>query len=126
MDINEKRELAHTNRTKYLKPPTIKQLSSFIKQLGVTDTQFERFFGIPYNMITQVRSGAKNLPAAYWHIVYEKVVPTYGDGFKNNTQVKPLIKEKELTVGLTQQSAEKDHQEVSSPPDDPIVSRLII
>ena len=42
---------------------------------------FEKFYGIPFNTITQIKAGTKRLGSAYWHIIYERIKPAYGVGF---------------------------------------------
>lgn len=76
-----KRALGEQNKTKYAQPPSWEQIDSFIKELGMTMYHFEKFYGITYNHLTQVKSGVKRLGSAYWHIIYERIKPTYGAGF---------------------------------------------
>lgn len=77
MAVREQRELADANRRKYLKAPTISEIENFIKELKINAAQFERFFGIPDNTIPQIKNGYKRLPARFWHIIYEKIIPAY-------------------------------------------------
>lgn len=69
------------NLETYLKEPEIEQIMAFINELGVSMTRFERFYGIPIGTIRQVKCGNTPLSPKYWHIIYEKVVPTYGVGY---------------------------------------------
>ncbi len=66
---------------KYALPPKWEQIESLINEFGMSYCQFERFFGLNYNLICQIKSGAKRLPPHAWHFVYEKVKPAYGVGF---------------------------------------------
>lgn len=75
-------DISTANRIKYLKPPPIELIEEFIKELGVSDRQFERFYSIPFSTVHKVRAGERDLPAAYWEIVYKKILPTYGIGFQ--------------------------------------------
>ncbi len=73
--------ITFANKSKYGAPPTWEQIYAFIKETGMSMYHFERFYGIPYNTLTQVKSGKRNLFSAYWHIIYEKIKPAYGVGF---------------------------------------------
>lgn len=93
------------NRKRYLKAPTVEQVNNFIEELGVSALQFERFYGIPDHTIPRIRVGTRDFPRKYWHIIYEKIVPTYGDGYakamslkkKVTKKKKPAIKKKVTT-----------------------------
>lgn len=84
------------NRKKYLKPPTKDQVLAFVKELGVSYAQFETFYGIAKGTIGLVSIGERDLPTAYWHIIYTKVKPAYGSGFLNSgvnkITTKPITK----------------------------------
>lgn len=73
--------LAKQNRLKYLKAPPLEQILEFVKELEVTEAQFERFYGIPAKTISQIKVGNTPLPAKFWHIVYEKIKPMYGAAY---------------------------------------------
>jgi hypothetical protein len=73
--------IAEVNRLNYGQPPSWEQIESLVNDMNMTYAQFERFYGIPYNQLTQIRTGAKKLPAYAWHFVYEKIKPAYGIGF---------------------------------------------
>lgn len=77
----DRKTLGDINRRKYAKAPSWEQIDAFIKELGMTPNHFERFYGIPYNTLTQVKSGKKNLGSPHWHIIYERIKPAYGVGF---------------------------------------------
>ena len=87
-----KDKVAEANSKKYLKAPSIEEISAFIDELGVTDLQFERFYEIPYRTMGKVRNGQVNFPTRYWHFVYEKVIPTYGLSVQGNVQNSPITK----------------------------------
>lgn len=80
------------NERKYLKSPTFQQVDEFVKELGVTYASFERYFGIAEGTIRKMKD-PRPLPARHWHIIYEKIVPTYGIGF-NNPEYDPKIYKK--------------------------------
>lgn len=106
---------ASDNKAKYLKPPSLQQIEAFVADLGVTCTQFEKFFGIATGTIKQIRlyentepkpQYERKLPAKFWHIIYEKIVPAYGSGFLEHPDKKiklPAInfKIKEVTKSVT-------------------------
>lgn len=62
----------HPNFYKWLKAPTIEQIDAVIKKAGVTQSQFERYYGIYPRAIAHVRCGASDLPAKYWHLFFEE------------------------------------------------------
>lgn len=80
------------NVKKYLRQPTVQEVDSFIKELGITDVQFERFYKIPPKTMARFRMGFRPFPKKYWHFVYEKIVPTYGIGYKNSVNSQVSIK----------------------------------
>lgn len=65
-------------RKKYLKAPSYDQIFGFIDELGVSYSQFERYYLIPYGVIRHVKRGVRNLPIKFWPIIYERIVPQYG------------------------------------------------
>lgn len=73
--------IAEVNKKKYVYPPSYDKIAEFIKELGVSNHHFEKFYGIPYNIIAQIKLGTKRLPPQYWHFVFEKIVPTIGPGY---------------------------------------------
>lgn len=77
----DKKQLGELNKKKYAKPPSWKEIDAFIKELGMNPSHFEKFYGIPFNTITQIKAGTKRLGSAYWHIIYERIKPAYGVGF---------------------------------------------
>ena len=74
-------EITIENKSKYKRPPTWDMVQSFADELGMDIMHFERFYGIPYSTLTQVKNGRKPLPIRYWHIFYERVTNKYGAGF---------------------------------------------
>jgi hypothetical protein len=68
---------AQANRKKYLKEPTIDEIMGFVNQVGAPVAAFERFFAIPADTVKKVKNGVRTLPAAYWHIFYDKIIPAY-------------------------------------------------
>lgn len=74
--------IAFENKSKYLKAPTFAQIREFMDELGIsTLTRFERFYGIPHSTLRMISYGGRELPAKFWHIIYEKIKPAYGVGF---------------------------------------------
>lgn len=84
-------EIAKANLNKYIYPPSWEKIDSLIKELGLSVCFFSRIYGVPFNTITQVKSGAKRLPPQYWHFFYEKIKPLTGSDYTKlmpNTQLK--------------------------------------
>lgn len=77
----DKKIQSKINTTKYGQPPTWEEIESFLAELHMNMYHWERFFGVPANVLTQVKSGTKPLPRYAWHFVYERIKPTYGAGF---------------------------------------------
>jgi len=73
-------------KQKYLKPPSHDEIFSFIDELGVTYTQFERYYSIPYSVIRSIKCGNRHLPVKFWPIIYERIVPQYGIEFLRATK----------------------------------------
>lgn len=67
--------ISNENRAKYLYAPTFEQIEEFRKLLKLSRPVFERFYGIPLETIKQIKSEKRNLPAKFWHIIYEKIEP---------------------------------------------------
>lgn len=104
---------AAKNRTIYLKAPPYDQVIEFIAELGVSQSQFERFFGIAKGTIKQIQVGNCQLPAKHWHIVYEKIKPAYGvghytiEGKNKSAEPEPAAPEKEIDLTLLNQLKNK-------------------
>lgn len=77
---------ANEIKQKYLKPPSHEEIFSFISELGVTYTQFERYYSIPYSVIRSIKCGNRHLPVKFWPIIYERIVPQYGIKFQRATK----------------------------------------
>lgn len=75
-------EIAYENQKKYGKPPTWEQIEELINEVGITKYHFEKFYGIPFNHLAKVKTGAKQLGRNYWHIFYEKIKMPFGVGFE--------------------------------------------
>jgi hypothetical protein len=71
---------------KYLKAPSLTEIDAFIKELGISDLQFERYYRMASRTIDKVRRGYRPLPRKYWHYIYEKSLPEYAIGYKLNTK----------------------------------------
>jgi hypothetical protein len=78
-------------KKKYLKQPSVESVIAFIKKLGVSYYQFERFYGMRNGAIKQFKGGFKPLPVKHWPIFYEHIVPQYG---VNSKPQKPKAKKK--------------------------------
>ena len=70
-------QIEYDNVHRYLKPPSLAEVDAFIKELGVSDSQFERFYRMPKKTISRIRAQQINLQKKYWHYIYEKIVPQY-------------------------------------------------
>ncbi len=79
------------NRRRYLQAPNIEQIDEFVSMCKVSYYRFEEFFGLPKGTIKVVKTGYMEMPLKYWHIFYEKVIPTYGVGVSSPTKV-PYVK----------------------------------
>ena len=99
-----KNVIANENLSKYLKPPDWKQIEEFIIELETNMYKFEKFYGIPFNTLTQVKAGTKRLPPKFWHFIYEKIKPNYGVGFisdytnENNKRQKGLFNKRQKGI----------------------------
>ena len=93
------KKIGEINRAKYAQPPSWEQINEFILESGMSMYHFERFYGIPFNTLTQIKSGYRKLSADFWHFIFEKIKPNYGAGFIDdynyrdvkNKPHKPLI-----------------------------------
>lgn len=85
-------DLTIENTSKYPCAPSWEVIESFIKEMGMSMYRFERFYGISYNTLTQVKSGKNTLAAKHWHIFYEKIKTPYGAGFVKEFEKKQLEK----------------------------------
>lgn len=65
-------------RSKYLKAPSPQEIREFIEKIGVSKSQFERYYDIPSGMMKKCANGHQPLPVKYWPIFYEGKVPSYG------------------------------------------------
>lgn len=97
--------IAEVNIKRYVSPPTWDLIHNFIQELGMSNHRFENFFGIPYNIIAQVKLGTKRLPPQYWHFVYERIVPEIGPGYVKYCQNNSIPKRipKTITKTITEQ-----------------------
>lgn len=99
-------------KEKYLKAPSPKEVSDFLKELGTNYSQFERFYDIPKGTIRHVINFRRELPVKFWPIVYEKKVPLYGIRYTKN-----LIKKENKALSThksTKQVQEVDIKRLSS------------
>lgn len=74
-------------REKYLKAPSFDEIFSFIDELGVNYSQFERFYSIPHSVIRSIKCGTRQLPVKFWPVIYERIVPQYGIKFQAATKL---------------------------------------
>lgn len=89
--MSEKKYIAVINKKKYLEAPSWHKIEEFIAELGVSYHHFERFYGLSYHTLTQVKAGTRRLPSRYWHFIYEKIKPTYGSGFYENNTIPNIV-----------------------------------
>jgi len=61
----------HPNIKRWLKAPTIEQIDLVVKASGVSELQFERYYGIYPGCIKKVRFGGYRLPVQHWHLFLE-------------------------------------------------------
>jgi hypothetical protein len=80
--------IALINESKYAQAPSWGQIEELINEMGMEMYHFERFYGIPFNTLTQVKAGKRNLGSCYWHYIYEKIKPAYGAGFLDDSTKK--------------------------------------
>lgn len=104
---------AEVNKKKYLYPPTWERIEEFINELGISYHHFERFYGLSYHTLTQVKAGTRDLPSRYWHFIFEKIIPNYGAGFiENNNLTKSVTnsvtKRIPKTITCSNESASHD------------------
>jgi len=59
------------NNIKYLKAPSIDLIESVVKKFKVSESQFERFFGISKGTIKYVRMNLREMPSKFWHLFYD-------------------------------------------------------
>lgn len=86
---------------KYLKPPTIEQIFSFVEEVGVKYSDFENFYGMHKGVLKNVKCGNKPLPRKDWWIFYERVVPKYGVyyNFSKPKKGKTIIVSEKVSTG---------------------------
>ena len=77
-------QIEYDNVHKYLKAPSLAEIDAFIKDLDITDAQFERYYEMVPQTIKNIRNGYRPLPRKFWHFVYEKIVPSYGVTYQNS------------------------------------------
>lgn len=108
--MKEGKTIGEINTKKYMYPPEWPKIQDFINELGISFNHFERFYHLPYNTICQVKAGSRELPAHFWHIIYERIKPTYGSGFLYEPTKKPIKKlpTHSLTNLLTNESSNHD------------------
>jgi hypothetical protein len=75
-------------KKKYLKSPTIQEIQSFIKEVGVSVIQFERFYNMPKRTLFLTLGGHRALPVKYWPIFYDRIIPAYGAQWVKDQQEK--------------------------------------
>lgn len=94
-----------SNLKKYLKPPSIIEISEFIRELGISDLQFERYYELPFRTIGKIKNAQQNLPAKFWHLIYEKIVPVYGLS-ESTLVLSPVQSKKNKTLKKATKTAE--------------------
>lgn len=89
------------NIRKYGKPPTIQQINSFVEQVGLSLSRFEKFFAIAPACLRNVRYGTRPLPVKYWHIFYERVIPEVGVGYVKAPKTRKKRKSPQKPVSIS-------------------------
>lgn len=80
--INAQSEISIINQKKYLHPPTWENIQAWLDLVGNPNyLHVERFYGMPHSTLSNVKCGQRDLAFQFWHIIYDKIVPTYGSGF---------------------------------------------
>ena len=83
--------IGEQNKTKYAHAPSWEQIEELMAEMKIESIyHFEKFYGIPFNVIAQIKSGKRTLPCKFWHIVYERIKPAYGAGFIAESTTKQL------------------------------------
>jgi len=80
-------QIEYDNVHKYLKAPSLAEIDAFIKELDITDAQFERYYKMPDRTISKIRFENRPLPKRFWHFIYEKIVPQYSLSFTSKTAI---------------------------------------
>jgi hypothetical protein len=85
-------------------------IMDFLKELNVTASAFEKFYGIPQGTIKVIKHGDRNLPARYWHIIYEKIHPKFGVGFASEVVIPSEKRPSNRRKVLVTKSVTKPHK----------------
>lgn len=110
------------NNTKYLNPPTLQLIDSVIKRFGVSESQFERFFGIPKGTIKNIRyESDRMLPSKFWHLFYD---PQY-DKIMRRERVKTAITEQVTKLVTKLVPKDTTNKSKNSGRPDPKLQRLL-
>jgi hypothetical protein len=88
-------------------------IDSVIKKFNVSESQFERFFGLAKGAIKNVRYGTRPLASKYWHLFYD---PQYERTLRRDrakTEVTKLVSESvsELTPNKANKSKSDTKQD---------------
>lgn len=106
------------NKSKYAQAPSWEQIEILMTEMELSLYHFEKFYGMPYNSLIQVKKGERKLAAKYWHYVYEKIKPAYGAGFLGDSTTKTNKNRinTQLIPDLTEQNTTKAnlHSRISS------------
>ncbi len=108
-----KSEMAKINQSKYAIQPSWDLIQTYLDEFGLKMTQFERFFGIPFNTLTQVKAGTRVFPIYAWGFIYEKKKPRYGVGFVFESIKKQELKERIKTARKNKSRKSSTPKEVS-------------
>lgn len=98
-------QIEFDNVHKYLKAPSLTEIDDFIKELGISDLQFERYYEMTPKTISRIRAQRIQLPRRFWHYVYEKIVPQYAIPYskRNNktpSKIPSKIKQRKTVVNV--------------------------
>ncbi len=64
------------NLKKFAKPPTAEQIDNFLKEIDIKQYRYERIVGMRRGTFHDAKIGYRSLPIKYWHLVYNKIIPT--------------------------------------------------
>ena len=97
----------------YLKAPTWKQIDRKRKKHRIRSvSRFATIFEIPYDILRHVKMGDKELPAKYWHIIFEdSIIPTRKEPVLHNKIVSKsvnLFEDRKVSQILTESIKNKE------------------
>lgn len=73
------------NLRKFAIPPTPEEINAFFEEIKIKPHRYEKIIGMRRGTFYDARVEYRALPIKYWHLVYNKIIPSP----KNNTLKKP-------------------------------------